>query len=267
MISRLLSRWTPAISASVRFRESGSSPSAPPNLSYPTRTSAISRPAFSRIRLTTIASPPSAPISKNSGSDDPRVEDVKLMVLGNGRVGKTQLCRNLAGEPFEPESQSTHGVTVETVELSRGRERPRSLCISGISAGRTSTTARMPCSCATTRFSRWSGDQRSRRAIPPRRTRCSAIGRFAIGSIISAISAARTKPSSSYRRAATAPRTTPPAPLQKRTCAPRSRGSGASISARRPRAARRLCARRWSRPPNSRWTAKALPKFPPPGGA
>ena len=43
------------------------------------------------------------------------------MVLGNGRVGKTQLCRNLAGEKFEPESQSTHGVTVETVELSRGK--------------------------------------------------------------------------------------------------------------------------------------------------
>jgi internalin A len=58
---------------------------------------------------------------RDSGPDDPRVEDVKLMVLGNGRVGKTQLCRNLAGEKFEPESQSTHGVTVETVELPRGR--------------------------------------------------------------------------------------------------------------------------------------------------
>jgi internalin A len=58
---------------------------------------------------------------EDSGPDDPRVEDVKLMVLGNGRVGKTQLCRNLAGEKFEPESESTHGVTVETVELPRGQ--------------------------------------------------------------------------------------------------------------------------------------------------
>jgi internalin A len=57
----------------------------------------------------------------DSGPDDPRVEDVKLMVLGNGRVGKTQLCRNLMGEPFEPKSDSTHGVTIATVPLPRPR--------------------------------------------------------------------------------------------------------------------------------------------------
>ena len=34
---------------------------------------------------------------RDSGPDDPRIEDVKLMVLGNGRIGKTQLCRNLTG--------------------------------------------------------------------------------------------------------------------------------------------------------------------------
>jgi internalin A len=55
----------------------------------------------------------------DSGPDDPRIEDVKLMALGNGRVGKTQLCRNLTGEPFEPDAKSTHGVTITTVSLPR----------------------------------------------------------------------------------------------------------------------------------------------------
>ena len=27
--------------------------------------------------------------------------DVKLMVLGNGRVGKTQICRRLRGEDYD----------------------------------------------------------------------------------------------------------------------------------------------------------------------
>ena len=27
--------------------------------------------------------------------------DIKLMVLGNGRVGKTQICRRLRGEPYD----------------------------------------------------------------------------------------------------------------------------------------------------------------------
>jgi internalin A len=131
---------------------------------------------------------------QDSGPDDPRVEDVKLMVLGNGRVGKTQLCRNLAGEPFEPEANRPMASRSTRSSYHAAGERPRSLCISGISAVRTSTTARMPCSCATTRFSRWSGDQRSRPAIPPRRACCSAIGRCAIGSIMSANSAARSMP-------------------------------------------------------------------------
>ncbi len=60
----------------------------------------------------------------DSGPDDPRIEDVKLMVLGNGRVGKTQLCRNLTGEPFEPDSESTHGVTIKAVSLPRPRGGP-----------------------------------------------------------------------------------------------------------------------------------------------
>ncbi len=36
--------------------------------------------------------------------------DIKLILLGNGRVGKTQLCRRLRNEEFERNSASTHGV-------------------------------------------------------------------------------------------------------------------------------------------------------------
>lgn len=43
--------------------------------------------------------------------------DVKLMVLGNGRIGKTQLCNRLRGAPFEPDADSTHGIVVETLKL------------------------------------------------------------------------------------------------------------------------------------------------------
>ncbi len=41
----------------------------------------------------------------------------KLMVLGNGRVGKTQLVRRLRQEPFDDTVPSTHGVVVTTAEL------------------------------------------------------------------------------------------------------------------------------------------------------
>ena len=40
------------------------------------------------------------------------MRDAKLMVLGNGRVGKTQLCRRLFDEPFEEAADSTHGIVV-----------------------------------------------------------------------------------------------------------------------------------------------------------
>ncbi|MEQ8965871.1 MAG: COR domain-containing protein [Azospirillaceae bacterium] len=38
--------------------------------------------------------------------------DSKVMVLGNGRVGKTQFCRRLRGEDYDPAVPSTHGITV-----------------------------------------------------------------------------------------------------------------------------------------------------------
>jgi internalin A len=43
--------------------------------------------------------------------------DVKLMVLGNGRVGKTQICRRLRGEDYDQSADSTHGIVLDGVDL------------------------------------------------------------------------------------------------------------------------------------------------------
>ena len=39
------------------------------------------------------------------------------MILGNGRIGKTQICRRLRGEPFDPEEESTHGIRISAATL------------------------------------------------------------------------------------------------------------------------------------------------------
>ena len=44
--------------------------------------------------------------------------DAKLMVLGNGRVGKTQLCRRLRCQSYDEGIPSTHGVIVDSAPLS-----------------------------------------------------------------------------------------------------------------------------------------------------
>ncbi len=46
-----------------------------------------------------------------------RVTDVKLLLLGNGRVGKTQIARRLRGEAFDPDAESTHGAVVTSAAL------------------------------------------------------------------------------------------------------------------------------------------------------
>ena len=43
------------------------------------------------------------------------INNVKILVLGNGGVGKTQLCRHLAAEPFDPTVPSTHGIALRTI--------------------------------------------------------------------------------------------------------------------------------------------------------
>jgi len=55
--------------------------------------------------------------------------ELKLFVLGNGGVGKTQLCRRLRDEPFEPSILSTHGVQLGQVTVKRkGSDKEVSLC-------------------------------------------------------------------------------------------------------------------------------------------
>jgi hypothetical protein len=43
--------------------------------------------------------------------------DVKVIVLGNGRVGKTQICRRLRGEDYDGNEPSTHGILVTSADL------------------------------------------------------------------------------------------------------------------------------------------------------
>jgi internalin A len=49
--------------------------------------------------------------------NDAAIGDVKLMILGNGRVGKTQICRRLRGESFDEAVPSTHGIKVSSLPL------------------------------------------------------------------------------------------------------------------------------------------------------
>jgi len=47
------------------------------------------------------------------------VPDVKLVILGNGRVGKTQLSRKLRDEEFQHHWDSTHGISVRPGDLAQ----------------------------------------------------------------------------------------------------------------------------------------------------
>jgi len=53
------------------------------------------------------------------GEED--LPDVKVIVLGNGRIGKTQLCGQLKGEPYEKGAESTHGILVSSAKLGMDR--------------------------------------------------------------------------------------------------------------------------------------------------
>lgn len=46
--------------------------------------------------------------------------DLKLFVLGNGRVGKTQICRRLKGDGFDASIPSTHGISLGHTRLMDG---------------------------------------------------------------------------------------------------------------------------------------------------
>ena len=46
--------------------------------------------------------------------------DFKILILGNGRVGKTQICRRLKGEEFDESISSTHGISLGQTRLIEG---------------------------------------------------------------------------------------------------------------------------------------------------
>jgi len=50
------------------------------------------------------------------------VREAKLVVLGNGRVGKTQICRRMRGLPYDENVSSTHGITVTAERWSGSSE-------------------------------------------------------------------------------------------------------------------------------------------------
>jgi internalin A len=95
----------------------------------------VNAPALERVAISPgpgLASIPAEVLSRSNGDNClPRLRahradvaagaeplrDVKVIVLGNGRIGKTQLCRRLRGLPFEEDADSTHGIGVSTAEL------------------------------------------------------------------------------------------------------------------------------------------------------
>ena len=46
-------------------------------------------------------------------------KSVKVMILGNGRIGKTQLARKLRGKCFDPSIPSTHGIQIDQFKSSK----------------------------------------------------------------------------------------------------------------------------------------------------
>jgi internalin A len=52
---------------------------------------------------------------RDLASGEREVREAKLVVLGNGRVGKTQICRRLSRLDFDEGVDSTHGITVTAV--------------------------------------------------------------------------------------------------------------------------------------------------------
>jgi internalin A len=50
------------------------------------------------------------------------ISDFKLMLLGNGRVGKTQICRRLQGQEYDETIPSTHGVKICAAPLTALRD-------------------------------------------------------------------------------------------------------------------------------------------------
>jgi internalin A len=52
------------------------------------------------------------------------INDMKLMVLGNGQIGKTQLCRRLCDEDYDPNIPSTHGILIKQTLFADTEQNP-----------------------------------------------------------------------------------------------------------------------------------------------
>ncbi len=53
------------------------------------------------------------------------VRDTKLIILGNGRVGKTQICRRLQNKNYDDTIPSTHGIQIATTPLGDDKDKTR----------------------------------------------------------------------------------------------------------------------------------------------
>lgn len=53
------------------------------------------------------------------------VRDTKLIILGNGRVGKTQICRRLQSKDYDDTIPSTHGIQIATAPLGDDEDKKR----------------------------------------------------------------------------------------------------------------------------------------------
>jgi len=119
---------------------------------------------------------------------DPRQDTaLKVFLLGNGGVGKTQLCRRLLNLEFDPSVPTTHGVQLGETTLDLGALPNRCASICGTSAARISITARTRSSFMDMPSFSYSGPL-SWNAKPPTRKTHSlcVIALYPTGSIISA---------------------------------------------------------------------------------
>ena len=84
-------------------------------------------PALRKVNASDLCGVPTDLLSKNNmtnclpalrahlddlGENPARLTDVKLMILGNGRIGKTQIANRLMAKPFDKDTDSTHGVSL-----------------------------------------------------------------------------------------------------------------------------------------------------------
>ncbi|WP_339746146.1 COR domain-containing protein, partial [uncultured Rubinisphaera sp.] len=58
--------------------------------------------------------------------NDP-IPDIKLIVIGNGQIGKTQICRKLCGDDYDDSILSTHGIFVRDTPLTMSADEPQTL--------------------------------------------------------------------------------------------------------------------------------------------